>query len=325
MTSQQPFIKLKAAFKDFNMKILITGGSGFIGSALVSELSAQNHHIIILTRNIGKTSQIFGGQNNVEYCTILDQIPSSSKIDYIINLAGARVSAFPWTVSRKQRLIDSRVLTTGNIITLIQRLKIKPKKLLSASAVGWYGTECQDIKIDENHKTNDSSFSHILCDKWEKMANIATELGVEVDILRLGNVLGANGGMLKNLHGLFKIGAGFYAGSGKQGMTWIHISDVVHAIIFLLNNKIITSESVIYNFVAPTPVTNKEFNLNLAQALHRPLLFRMPEFFVKLLLGKMGDELLLSDLACLPQNLLKSGYEFKYRELGDALKSIYPT
>ena len=325
MTSQYPFIKIEATFENFNMKILITGGSGFIGRALASELSGQNHDIIILTRNISKASQIFGRENNIEYCTILDQIPSSSKIDYIVNLAGARVSAFPWTASRKQRLIDSRISTTENIIALIQRLKTKPKKLLSASAVGWYGTECKDVKIDENYKTDDPSFSHILCDKWEKMANKATESGVEVNILRLGNVLGANGGTLKNLNGLFKLGAGFYAGSGKQNMTWIHISDVVHAIIFLMNNKIKAGESVIYNFVSPMPVTNKEFNLTLAQVLHRPLMFRMPELFVKLLMGKMGDELLLSDLACLPQNLLKDGYEFKYKDLRSALKNIYPS
>lgn len=301
------------------MRILVTGGSGFIGSAIVKKLSTRNHEVIVLTRNVAKASKLLGKEPNVEFCSILDQIPSSSRLDCIINLAGARIAEMPWTMSRKNRLINSRTSTTNGIISLIKRLKIKPKKLISASAIGWYGSTDNDIRVTEQYQNFNDSFSHRMCNEWEKTAQEAADYGVNVNIIRLGMVLGGNGGILKKFLPFFKLGLGFYFGNGEHHISWIHINDVTSGIMFLMNNN---TKDLLYNFTAPIPVSNKIFSQQLSKNLNRPLWIKIPKYLVSVILGDLGRELLLTNIYAVPQNLLDAGFQFERTNINQAFENL---
>jgi uncharacterized protein (TIGR01777 family) len=291
------------------MNMLITGGTGFIGSELTNFFLQQEHNITVLSRNTLNLP-------NVRIIKSIKQINSDEKIDVIINLAGAPINK-RWSSSYKKLLINSRLEVTKNLILLIRSLKTKPNLFISASAIGYYGAQ-NNKYIDENSSyIND--FIHELCDLWELEAGKAEKLGVRTCITRLGVVLGKNGGALKEMLPIFKLGLGGKIGSGKQFFSWIHLSDVISAFNFLINDK---KQKGIFNITSPDPVTNYKFTKTLGKILNRPTIFAVPAFAIKIMFGEMGEKLLSNGVAVYPKKLLDNGYKFQFKMLESALDDI---
>jgi uncharacterized protein len=291
--------------------MLITGGTGFIGSALVKELQAQGHSLSVL---IHKT---YCKDPTITTYTNLDAIPDTIKFTSIINLAGAPIDQ-RWTQKTQQKIYDSRIHITQNIVALIKRLKTKPKTLLSASAIGYYGAQ-------NNHPLNEQSqphdeWSHQLCQAWEQAANQASKENVRTCIMRLGIVLAKQGGALKKMLPAFYLGLGGPLGHGKQIMSWIHLEDVIQIILFLLDHPNLNGP---FNLTAPTkkPTENKLFASTLAATIKRPCWLNMPPWIIQLLFGEMGNRLLLHGQFVTPNNLLQAHYPFRYYTLKHALNA----
>ncbi len=292
------------------MNILITGGTGFIGSTITKFFLQQNNYITILSRGRSKVLK------PVRVIESINQINTNEKINIIINLAGSSINK-KWNKTYKEILISSRVEVTKSLITLIKALKEKPDLLISASAIGYYGTQ-NNKYLDETSSYIDD-FTHELCNLWELEAQKAQELGVRTCITRLGVVLGKNGGVLEKILPLFKLGLGGNIGSGKQFFSWIHVDDVIGIFNFLISNK---EQKGIYNLTSPSPTTNSQFTKALSRTLKRPDFFTVPSFLIKMVFGEMGDKLLLNGSAVYPKKLLDNGYEFKFKTIESALKNI---
>jgi len=291
------------------MNILITGGTGFIGSALTKFFIQKGYLTTILSRNCPALS-------SVRIIKSIEQINVDEKIDIIINLAGAPINK-KWTNSYKEVLIDSRLEITKNLILLIKSLKTKPNLLISASAIGYYGNQSNNY-IDENSLyIND--FTHKLCNLWELEAKKAEKLGVRTCITRLGVVLGKNGGALEEMLPIFRLGLGAKIGSGKQFFSWVHIDDIIGAFNFLIKDK---TQKGIYNLTSPNPVTNYRFTKELGKMINRPTALTIPKFVIKMIFGEMGDKLLLNGSAVYPKKLLDSGYEFQFKTIEASLENI---
>lgn len=291
------------------MNILITGGTGFIGSALTKFFIQKGYLTTILSRNCPALS-------SVRIIKSIEQINVDEKIDIIINLAGAPINK-KWTNSYKEVLIDSRLEITKNLILLIKSLKTKPNLLISASAIGYYGNQSNNY-IDENSLyIND--FTHKLCNLWELEAKKAEKLGVRTCITRLGVVLGKNGGALEEMLPIFRLGLGAKIGSGKQFFSWVHIDDVIGAFNFLIKDK---TQKGIYNLTSPNPVTNYRFTKELGKMINRPTVLTIPKFVIKMIFGEMGNKLLSNGSAVYPKKLLDSGYEFQFKTIEASLENI---
>ncbi|WP_424945837.1 TIGR01777 family oxidoreductase [Candidatus Spongiihabitans sp.] len=297
------------------MRILVTGGTGFIGQALLKKFTQQGHVIIVLTRQaIALNTQ--KQSSNITYIKSLDEIGNQNKIDVIINLAGEPIAGKRWSEKQKQLLVHSRVGVTEQLVGLIRRLEAPPECLLSASAIGYYGAQ-NDRALDEHSEVHDE-FTHRLCQRWEQAARQAEELDVRVCIMRLGIVLGPGGGALGKMLPAFRLGLGGKLGSGEQVMSWIHRSDVIAVVEYLMNSNELHG---VFNLTSPQPVTNAEFAKQLGRALSRPSVFSMPGFAVKLLFGEMGDRLLLHGQRVIPKRLLDNGFALEYEHLNDALRA----
>ena len=294
---------------------LITGGSGFIGKALVPALLESNLEVTILSRQPAATKHQFNSA--VSVISDLSELSGQEHFDCVINLAGFGIADKRWSDSIKQKITDSRIQTTAALIDYFKRAEIKPSAFISGSAIGVYGLR-DDQKLDES-ASGDNSFSSQLCQQWEAEAKQAEDLGIRVCYLRTGVVLGKNGGALSKMLPPFKFGLGGPMGSGKQWMSWIHRDDIVGIIQHILNN-VATQGAV--NGTAPTPVTNKEFSSTLGKVLKRPAFLPVPALVVKLLMGKMGEELLLSGQRVGPKKVLETQYTFKYPDLESALRDI---
>lgn len=296
-------------------QILITGGSGFIGSALRKQLEAKGHKLIVLTRNIGRAEKTAG---MAQWIDNLDQIPPETPIDAIFNLAGENLSSGRWNAQRKAAFVHSRIDTTQALIRLIDRLQHKPEALISGSAIGFYGPQ-GDQNVDETTAPADS-FSHRLCQEWENSAMQALK-DCRVVLVRTGIVLGLEGGALKQMLTPFRLGLGGRLGSGKQWFSWIHRDDMVSLLIFCMENK--TLHGAI-NATAPKPVTNLVFTQSLARSLHRPALLPMPAPIMRIIFGEMADELLLCSQKVLPHRAIEHDFHFQYPKLESALTQLLP-
>ena len=293
-------------------RLLITGGSGFIGSRLVPVLLDQGHDITVLTRNPDKTALHFN-----HAVTTIDKLNDAEPFDVVINLAGQGITDKRWTPGIKKQLRESRIITTQKLLSYLQAAKKKPECLISGSAIGYYGN--QGEKPVDEQMSGDSSFSSKLCFDWEHEAQQAEVLGIRTCYLRTGIVLGKKGGALAKMLPAFKLGLGGPMGNGKQWMSWIHIDDLTGIILHAINHKDIKGA---INGTAPNPVTNKEFTSTLASVLKRPAFLPMPAFVLKLMLGQMAEELLLSGQRVIPKKILDAGYEFQYAELENALSEV---
>ncbi len=293
------------------MKYLITGGTGFIGSRFINTLSSQKDSVIILSRK--KRGEV----NNCRFIDTLSLINNDEKIDCIINLAGKPIDC-RWTKANKKELENSRLSVTKSLEDLMERLTVKPKIIVSASAIGFYG-DCNNEILDES-SIGKKSFTHKLCQEWENAALKLEKYGARVCIMRLGVVLGQNGGFIKKISLPFKLGLGGNIGDGKQLFSWIHIDDVITAMKFIIENK---TCSGVYNFVAPETINNEKITRQIGKILNRPTIFNIPTFLIKIIFGEMGVSLLLQGNKIMPTRLLDQGYKFKYNDSMSALNNIY--
>ena len=294
------------------MNILVTGGTGFIGSKLCTYLLNMGHNLTVKTRN----SVLFS--NKIKHVKYIHQLNEHDYFDVVINLAGQPIADKRWSQNQKNKILNSRIDTTSQLIEFFNTTKHKPSLFISGSAIGFYGTTPSDKEINEND-SSDSSFSSKLCQQWEKCALEAEGLGIRTCLLRTGIVLGKNGGALKKMLPPFKLGLGGKIGSGSQWMPWIHIDDMVGLIELCINNNDISGA---INCTAPNPVTNSIFTKTLAGAINRPAIFTMPAFIIKLLMGQMGEELLLNGKKVVPKKALDFGYQFNYQNIEQALVAI---
>jgi len=293
------------------MNILITGGTGFIGSALCSRLLDAQHHLVVLSRHPEKI------QSPVQRIASLSDLTDEMIFDAVINLAGEPIVEKRWSDRQKQRILSSRLDTTQALIEYFARIEPKPKVFISGSAIGYYGTGRTNDPIDETG-VGDDSFSSQICRQWEAIALQAQPLGIRTCLLRTGIVLG-NGGALGKMLGPFKLGAGGRMGQGTQWMSWIHINDLIGIILHCIEHDGIEGP---VNGTSPHPVTNQQFTKTLGKVLNRPTFFPMPGAVIKLLMGQMGEELLLTGKKILPKKIQEAGYAFEYENLEQALADV---
>ena len=294
------------------MHYLITGGTGFIGTALTASLTACGHRVTVLTRRQRPE------QGQVSYIEDLAAVPADTVIDSIVNLAGASLAGARWTAAYKQTIIDSRLQTTRGVVELIQRLEQKPSVLHSASAIGYYGHHGDEVLDEEGAVAQ--GFSHDLCRQWETAARAAGEEGVRVCLLRLGVVLDADGGALQEMARPFRFGVANWLGNGRQWLSWVHREDVVSAIRFLDDR---TDLRGAFNITAPEPVTSRGFCAALQQHFRTWLAAPVPAPAMRLLVGEMAQELLLQGQRVVPARLQDAGFTFAYPGLDSALQAIY--
>ena len=293
--------------------ILITGGSGFIGHHFCRQAQQLGHQLCVLTRNPEAAAARL--PISVRLIQGLEELEADYVPEVILNLAGEPLAAGRWTQRRKQRFYDSRINLTDRLYEFFAERNHKPSVMISGSAIGYYGPG--DVPVDE-HSSAVDGFSHQLCKTWEQSAKRFAALGSRVCYLRTGIVLGEEGALARMLPP-FKMALGGPVGNGKQGMSWIHIEDMVGAILHCINSPQISGP---VNVTAPNPVSNAQFSASLGAALKRPAVLPMPGFIVKLLFGEMGEELLLQGQYVLPNKLLANDYLFQYRDLEKALQQI---
>lgn len=294
------------------MHVLITGGSGFIGTALCRALLARGDGLTVLTRSAARA----GARLPAAVCCI-ENLAHAAPADAVVNLAGENLGDGRWSAARKQRFVDSRVQTTRRLIDWMQTGQ-RPQVLVSGSAIGWYGAR-GDEELGENAPPGrPNEFSAQLCRAWEAEALQAEALGVRTCLLRIGIVLERDGGSLQQMLLPFRMGLGGVMGSGAQWMSWIHRDDLVGLILWLIDTP---QAQGAYNGTAPQPVRHREFVRTLARTLHRPAFMPLPAPALRLLLGEMAG-LVLEGQRVLPRRALRGGYAFRYPDLASALGAI---
>ena len=298
-------------------QLLITGGTGFLGRALVRHWLNAGHQITVLSRDPASCQQLLG--NQIQSINNLNLLPAAIHFDAIINLAGSPIFGGWWTAKRKQQMRDSRIGLTHQLLAFVRQLPAKPEVFINGSAIGIYGDQ-GDTTITEAFRSTSTDFARQLCHDWEQAAEEFTNLGIRVCLIRTGLVLDQEGGLLQNMLPGFKLGLGGRLGNGQQWMAWIHRQDWVAIADRLLNDA---SLSGAFNATAPQPVTNSEFTRRLAAQLHRPAILHLPAFLLKILLGEMAS-VLLGSQRVLPQRLLELGFTFRYNDLDSALQHILP-
>jgi uncharacterized protein len=295
--------------------VLLTGATGFIGSRLAQALSAAGHDVIALTRDQGKARAL---TPPFRLITSLDQLPAGTRIDAIVNLAGEAVAGGLWTRARRRRILSSRLRVTHALLRLIGRLQQPPKVLISASAIGWYGA-WQDETLTE-FDGGKNCFLHRVCEVWEQMARRAQRMGVRVVRLRIGLVLGTQGGLLRALRIPFRLGLGGQIGTGAQWVSWIERDDLVRLIAYAIATPELLGP---VNATAPEPVRNAAFTQALGDALRRRAALHYPAALLRRLAGELAGELLLAGQRVLPAKVEASGFEFRYPTLASALAGVF--
>lgn len=298
------------------MHILITGATGLIGRHLTKSLLLQSHTITVVSRSIEKARSLFG--DSARYINGLDSLKNLDDFDAVINLAGEPIADKRWTAVQKRRLCNSRWQLTAHLSKLFIDSHTPPSVFISGSAVGYYGDQGQSVVTED--EMPHPEFTHTLCQRWEEEALLAKSDRTRVCLLRTGIVLSTEGGALAKMLPIFKIGLGGPLGSGLQYMPWIHINDMVNAILFLLTTPKLEGP---YNMVSPYPVHNELFTDLLASAIDRPHFFRTPAFVIRLLMGESAV-LVLGGQHALPKRLEEAGYRFEFTDLEKAFENLFP-
>ncbi|MBX7062381.1 MAG: TIGR01777 family oxidoreductase [Pyrinomonadaceae bacterium] len=295
------------------MRILICGASGLIGKALTKTLEAKGCELLLAGR---KEPQ---DERQTKW-TIEDGFAEPERLeglDAVIHLAGESVSALRWTDEKKAAIRSSRVDGTRSVVDTLAKLKSRPKVLISGSAVGFYGDRDDEILTESS--TAGDNFLAQTCREWEAESRRAEDAGIRTVLLRTGIVLSKDGGALATMLLPFKMGVGGVIGDGKQWMSWISLDDEIRAIEFVLEHEEVRGA---VNLVSPNPVTNQQFTAALGEVLYRPTFIPLPEFAVSMLLGEMGDELLLSSTRVVPARLEQLGFEWQFPDLKPALEHV---
>ncbi len=302
------------------MKIIITGGTGLIGSALAHDLITDGHEVVVLTRNPKKKVDGLPGVRLVKWDSKSGDgwYKELEGADAVVNMAGESIApqAGRWNAERKRRIKQSRIDATKAVVNAISRVGEKPHTLIQGSAVGFYGIH-DDERITEEASAGTDFLAEVV-KEWEVASQSVETMGVRRVIARTGIVLAAEGGSLPVLALPFKLFAGGPVGSGRQYMPWIHIDDQIKALRFLIENNQIDGP---VNLTAPNPVTNKEFGQAMGQVLSRPSFFPTPGFMIQLLLGE-ASTLALDGQRAVPDALQKAGYNFKFKDIKTALSDL---
>lgn len=292
------------------MNVLISGATGLVGSALTRELEAAGHSVVSLTRGPAGPKRIHwdpqSGQLN----------PAElESVDAVVHLAGESIASGRWTAEKKARIRDSRVRGTALLAQTLANLPRPPRVLVSASAIGYYGSRGDEILTEAS--SSGTGFLAEVCRDWERATAPAEQAAMRVAYLRFGVILSRNGGALRQMLLPFKLGLGGRIGDGRQYMSWIALDDTTAAVRHVLDHESIRGG---VNVVTPNPVTNYEFTKALGRALRRPTIFPMPAFAARLAFGEMADELLLSSARVEPGRLRESAFTFRYPLLEEALE-----
>ena len=299
------------------MKVAITGATGFIGSRLVEQLQVQGHQPLILTRKPAAALRTFPNLEIVAYTPTEsgDWQNAIAGCDAVVNLAGEPIAEKRWTAEEKEKILNSRKLGTQKIVEAIAQANPKPKVLVNASAIGYYGTS-ETATFDETSPSGNDFLAEV-CQAWEAQAQKVKEAGVRLVILRFGIVLG-NGGALAKMIPPFQLFAGGPLGSGQQWVAWIHRDDLVRLIIEALTRP---NWEGVFNATAPNPVRMSEFSQALGDVIHRPSWLPVPSFALEALLGE-GAKVVLEGQQVLPKRTISSGFEYRYPTVKQALEEI---
>jgi uncharacterized protein (TIGR01777 family) len=297
------------------MKCIVSGGTGFIGRHLVDRLLKSSHYVGVWSRRPGQDRRTAVATHFWDpLAGDPPPLESLNGMDCVIHLAGENV-AQRWTPEVKRRIYDSRVKSTRTIVDTIERVRHKPKALICASAIGIYGNRGDEILTEAS--IPGTGFLADTCRAWEAEADRARNLGMRVVKIRIGFVLGKDGGALKKMVPAFRAFVGGRLGSGKQWMPWVHVDDVAEVFTYAVENEI----SGVWNATSPNPVRNKEFTRQLAGALGRPALFPVPAVALKLAFGEFAQHM-IDSARVIPEILTMSGFQFRHPELGGALRDL---
>lgn len=298
------------------MKIVIAGGSGFVGQKLTAVLLSEGHEIIILSR---KDSKVDGRIKYVKWLQ-KDTVPEDEIVfaDAFINLAGVSINEGRWTTEHRKQIYDSRMAATDELLRIISALQTKPFVLVNASAIGIYPASEDNVYTEETPNYADDFLGHTVAD-WEKKAALVESEGIRTVFMRFGVILGIDDGALPLMVLPYKLFAGGTVGSGRQWISWVHIEDVARAIGYAIDNKSLNGP---VNVTAPFPKRMKYFGQTIGSVLNRPHWFPVPPFVMKAVLGKKST-LVLEGQHVLPEKLLNNGFEFRFPTLESALKNLY--
>ena len=304
----------KMNLEDKNQKVLITGGSGFIGSKIAQTLINDGHEVTVLTRNFKASIEKFSKQ-----ITLMESLQGCEKpFDIIVNLAGEKINQ-RWTKQSKESILNSRIEITDEVVSFIKNAKTKPRLLLSSSGTGIYEASLTK-EFTELSEVRKGTLTSDVCMAWEEKANEAKEY-TRVVTLRTGLVLATDGGMLAEMLTAFDLCVGGKLGDGKQMMPWIDMHDLLGIVEKVMNDESIDGA---VNATAPNPVSNMEFSQTLAKAMRRPMFLTTPTFMMYVLFGKeMVDELLLKGRIVLPQKIQEHGYEFRFQRLEKSTNNLF--
>lgn len=293
------------------MQILITGGTGFIGTALVERLRSQDHEVTILTRGDHRD------RPGVRHVRSLDELADDVRVDAVVNLAGASLAGGRWSAAYKKEIVSSRLETTSALLQLIGRLARKPAVLVSASAIGFYGHHGDEVLTEEG--AVNPGFSQDLCARWEALAQEAEKHGVRVCLARFGVVLDSGGGAMEQMAQSLKFGVASWLGDGRQWLSWVHREDVVAALLLLLERDDLSGP---FNITAPGAVTSRDFGAAMKRHSRAVINAPVPAAVMRLMMGEMADEILLNGQRVAPARLQAAGFEFRYPDVDSALEAI---
>ena len=301
------------------MRILISGSSGLIGTALTQRLASDGHEVVRLVRPGTRALEGSAPGRTAAWDTATGKLDSeaASGADTLVHLAGVSIADGRWNAARKNLLRTSRVDATRLLVESLSHLDRPPRAVVSASAIGYFGDR-GDEELSETSAPGNSFLSKA-CVDWEAEVSRASKFGARTVMLRFGIILAANGGALPRMALPFRLGAGGKLGSGRQWMSWLTLNEALNIIVFALANSAVSGP---VNAVTPGAVRNAEFTRVLASVLHRPALFPAPAFALRLALGEMADELLLSSQRVVPAKLQSLGYTFAQADLHGALESV---
>jgi len=300
------------------MKVVVAGGSGLLGRSLCQGLAAKGHEVVVLTRGASKT------EPDARYATWpAEDVPGPWRDELngagaVINLAGAGIADKRWNAARKELLRSSRIMATRALVSALRAASPRPPVFLSSSAIGFYGAQAPDgPDLDESGPPGSDFLATLVVD-WEAEAHAASALDCRVVIFRTGIVLSREGGALQKMIPPFTFFVGGPIGSGQQVMSWIHLSDWVSMVVWLVEHP---AANGTYNLTAPNPVTNAEFSKALGSALSRPSWLPVPGFALKILIGEMAGVALLSGQRVIPRRALEAGFTFQYANIDKAMSA----
>lgn len=296
-----------------SQRVLISGSTGLIGTELQSQLKKKGVIPFCLVRRPARNSREIFWDPSSQKC----ELENFEGFDALIHLAGKNIAAHRWTPSFKEELMVSRIGDTRFLVQTLLKLRHPPKTLVCASAVGFYGSRGAEMLTEKSEAGE--GFLSSLAQGWENACDPLRQSGIRVLNTRFGAVLSPKGGMLTRLLPLFRIGLGAVLGPGTQYLSWISLSDAAKALLFALESPDLTGP---INITSPHPVTQREFAKTVARALHRPCLLLVPGWLVRLMMGELGEELLLSSTRAFPQKLLDKGFTFQEGVLTDFLSTL---